>query len=187
MRLLLEHGADTEVGEDSTGYTALHNAAEPRTVWALKLLVQYGAKLDARTNQGETILHIAASNAEDLSIAQALSQADVSGLDLDARNVDGNTAHDLLRERAQQKLVWDGWRFRVWVNGRCIFVHSTEDHIAVIRALETLFHNIQDHQGVPVQERRPALRIAAEHDDDDTDEDDSVEEPVGALPRAWPE
>ncbi|KAK3172308.1 hypothetical protein OEA41_005629 [Lepraria neglecta] len=96
MRLLLERGADTEVAEDSTGYTALHNAVESRTVWAFKLLVQYGAKLDARTNQGETILHIAASNAEDLSISQSLSQADVSGLDLDARNVDGNTAHDLL-------------------------------------------------------------------------------------------
>ena len=187
MMLLLERGVDTEVAEDSTGYTALHNAVESRTVWAFKLPVQYGARLDARTSQGEKILHIAASNAEGLSIAQTLSQADVSGLDLDARNIDGNTAHDLLRERAQQKLLWDEWRFRLWVNGRCIFVHSTEDHIAAIRALETFFHNIQDHQGVPIQERCPALRIAAEHDDDDIDEDDSIEEPVGALPGAWPE
>ena len=60
-------------------------------------------------------------------------------------------------------------------------------NIAVFRALETLFHNIQNHQDVPIQERCPNLRIAAEHDDDDTDEDDSMEEPVGALPGAWPE
>ena len=48
--LLLERGVDTEVAEVSTGYTALHNAVESRTVWAFKTLVQYGARLDTRTS-----------------------------------------------------------------------------------------------------------------------------------------
>lgn len=49
-RLLLERGVDTEVAEVSTGYTALHNAVKSRTVWAFKMLVQYGARLDTRTS-----------------------------------------------------------------------------------------------------------------------------------------
>lgn len=188
MRLLLKSGVDTEAVDTSNRYTPLHYTVEHSEIWALKMLIQYGARLDARTSHGDTILHLAVSRSGSFRFVRALYKVDLSDMDLDARDDDGNTALDLLQERAQQKLTWDGMWFELRLKNQSCILYSIEEHVAIIRAFEALFHKIRKSKGIPPEERYPPLRIAVEHDDD-TDANDKhlTEEPAIALPGSWPE
>ena len=57
VELLLEHGADPNQC-DRNGYTSIHIAAESMSARGLHLLLWYGAKKDARTDDGDTALHL---------------------------------------------------------------------------------------------------------------------------------
>ena len=182
MRLLLKSGVDTEAVNTSNGYTALHYTVKHSKIGALKMLVQYGARLDARTSHGDTILHLAVSRSEIFRFVRGLSKVDLSDMDFDARNDDGNTAFDLLQERAQQRLAPHILGFRLCVNDRHCFLGYVEDHVAIIRAFEALFHKIQESKGIPPEERYPPLRITSEHDVADANDEHPTEEPAIALP-----
>eukprot|EP00696_Hemimastix_kukwesjijk_P005018 gnl/Hemi2/163_TR47_c0_g1_i1.p1 gnl/Hemi2/163_TR47_c0_g1~~gnl/Hemi2/163_TR47_c0_g1_i1.p1 ORF type:complete len:417 (+),score=48.66 gnl/Hemi2/163_TR47_c0_g1_i1:89-1339(+) len=91
----------SESGAGLSGMTPLHFAAEMGMVGVLRLLVQLGASVDARTTDsklwsvyhsgGRTPLHSAAIKGQDQCVEALLT----SGADLSAQDLDGNTAYIL--------------------------------------------------------------------------------------------
>ena len=205
MKSLLERGVDPEI-TDKYGQTAIHHALRNDNLRAFELLTVYGARLDARTSKGETVLHMAVERTRGVAMVHALSKAGIMQLDLDARRNDGKIAFNVLRRRAAETES-NYWKFPI---------RTTEDeshievHVQIIRAFESLFQQIQKHQGVPLEDRYPALPIAALGDEiaaelvEDTypassghaihaasDEDDipgnpDPTEPICTPPGAWP-
>ena len=206
MKSLLEHGVDPEV-TDWKGQTAIHHALHHDNVPALEMLIKYGARLDAKTSEGETVLHMAVEWTREVAMVHALSKAGIMQLDLDAPRNDGEIAFNLLRRRAVKleyyytkcppRTTWDE-------------LHMESD-IQLIRSFESLFQQIQAHQGVPLEDRYPALPIAAlgeemaaepvedtypassDHgiyevsDEDEIPANHHPNEPICAPPGAWPE
>ena len=203
IEMLLEHGVDLEV-TDNDGQTAIHHALRNDNLPAFEMLIKYGARLDARTAEGETILHMAVKWIDEVAMVHALSKAGTMRLDLDAPRHDGKIAFQILRCRAAGA---GGWYTKFPPRDSSY----VEVHIRVIRAFETLFQEIQEHQGVPLEDRYPALPIApllepkaaepvedtypdssshrvhqaADGDDISTNQDST--EPTCAPPGAWPE
>ena len=205
MKSLLERGVDPEI-TDKYGQTAIHHALRNDNLRAFELLTEYGARLDARTSKGETVLHMAVERTTGVAMVHALSKAGIMQLDLNARRDDGKIAFNVLRRRAAETES-NYWKFPI---------RTTEDeshievHVQIIRAFESLFQQIQKHQGVPLEDRYPALPIAVLGDEiaaepvEDTypassghaihevsDEDDSPanqdsNEPICTPPGAWP-
>lgn len=201
--MLLEHGVDTEV-TDNDGQTAIHHALRNDNLPAFEMLIKYGARLDARTVEGETILHMAVQWIDEVAMVHALFKAGIMRLDLDAPRHDGKTAFHILRCRAAGV---GGWYTKFPPRDR----FHIEVHNQVIRAFESLFQRIQEHQGVPLESRYPALPIApllepkfaepvediypassghAVHeatDGDDISTNQDSTEPICAPPGAWPD
>ena len=155
MKFLLEHGIAPEI-TDSYGQTAIHHALHNDNLRAFELLTEYGARLNARTSNGENVLHMAAERTSVVAMVHALSKAGIMQLDLDARRYGGETAFDVLRRRAAETEGFY-WKFppRTTEHGSHI-----EVHVQIIRAFESLFQEIQEHQGVPLEDRYPPLPIA---------------------------
>ena len=203
IKTLLEHGVDTEV-TDNDGLTAIHHALRNDNLPAFEMLIKHGARLDPRTAEGETILHMAVKWIDEVAMIHALSKPGIMQLDLDAPRHDGKTAFHILRCRAAGA---GGWYTKFPPRDR----FHIELHSRIIRAFESLFRHIQEHQGVPLENRYPALLIAAlgeqrsaelvedlypassSHavheatDGDDIPTNQDSTEPVCAPPGAWPE
>ena len=108
MKALLEHGVDIEVTDDY-GQTAIHHTLYSDNLLALEMLIEYGARLDARTSKAETVLHMAARMTEGVAMVRALSKAGIMQLDLNAPLCyRGDTAFDVLRRRAAETKVFSG-------------------------------------------------------------------------------
>ena len=208
MKYLLEHGIDPEVTDDY-GRQAIHHALRNDDVRAFELLTEYGASLDARTSKGKSILHIAVRWTRRVAIVHALSKAGIMQLDLNARQDNGETAFGILKRRAEGYY----WGAHYWEAPSLTTSEKfhLEVHIPIIRAFEALFQEIQEHQGVPLEDRYPALHIAAlgkviaaeqfgdtysgssEHGiyevsgEDDHPTNHNSNEPTCAPPGAWPE
>ncbi len=204
MKLLLEHGIDPEV-TDWDGQTAIHHALRNGNVPAFETLIKYEARLDARASKGETVLHMAVERTREVAMVHALSKAGIMQLDLDARRDNGETAFNVLRRRAAMTESQYS-AFLPWTRKEKFHIH-----IPIIRAFEALFQKIQEHQGVPLEDRYPALHIAApgeqratepvedtypassDHaiheatDRDDIPANHDSNEPICAPPGAWPE
>ena len=203
IEMLLEHGVDPEV-TDNDGRTAIHHALRNDNLPAFEMLIKYGARLDARTAEGETILHMAVEWIDEVAMVHALFKARIMRLDLNARRHDGKTAFHILRCRVAGP---GGWYMKFPPRDR----FNVEVHIRIIRAFETLFQEIQEYQGVPLEDRYPALSIApflepkatepvgdtypassghAVHEatnGDDIPMKQDPTEPICAPPGAWPE
>lgn len=206
MKSLLEYGVDPEI-KDQYGRTAIHHALYNDNLCAFVLLTEYGARLDARTSKGETVLHMAVQRVRKVDIVHALSKPGVMQLDLDAPGHDGKTAFNVLRHRAA-KPEGSSWDVSPMPT---IYKSFIERHVQIIRAFESLFQQIQEHQGISLEERYPPLTVAvlgevtAAESAEDThsassghgiyegsDEVDSPanhnsNEPICVPPGAWPE
>ncbi|CZR65807.1 uncharacterized protein PAC_15707 [Phialocephala subalpina] len=90
VRILLYHGANIEIA-DSQGKTALFNAIKHGSPKSALLLLDHNARADTVTNHGCTILHHAAQHA-DLRCLEVLLRARLTGINIDAKDNDGNTA-----------------------------------------------------------------------------------------------
>ena len=60
IKLLLKYGADTELRDDNTGNTALHNALCSFSGKTINLLIDHGADINALTKDGKTAIQLAA-------------------------------------------------------------------------------------------------------------------------------
>ena len=96
-RLLLAHGADIESRENE-GMTPLIRAILWNSHRLLRLLLEWHADHTATTLSGDTILHVAAKNA-DAETIRILAEADLPGLSITTANLDGVTAVNLMKDR----------------------------------------------------------------------------------------
>ena len=177
---LIRNGADPEIS-DEEGWTALLHTFHMLDAEAFQTLVRAGARLDVRTHSGFTILHIAvlstSSLRDTINIVEAMRDVDLRGLDLDARDEDGCTAFDLLKKR--NGISWESYcegKKRLLGPLRFILPVQRDHHeVDIIRSLESLFHHIQDSQGIPLEQQYPPL---ADYLCENPDED--------VVPGAWP-
>ncbi len=77
VRLLIDHGADANVGKCFTDETPLHEAARHGHTEVVQLLLERGARAGARNKNGVTALHFAVraghKDASDLLLAHGAS------------------------------------------------------------------------------------------------------------------
>ena len=95
--LLLAHGADIESRENE-GMTPLIRATRCNSHGVLRLLLEWHADHTVTTLRGDTILHVAAKNADTETI-RILAEADLPGIDIRVANLDGATAMSVMRDR----------------------------------------------------------------------------------------
>lgn len=158
---------------------ALPHAIENDYPKVMKVLFHAGARLDVKTNKGNTIAHLAVIFSTSSDLAKALSVIDLGRLDLDLKNQDGHTAFDLLRKR--NGLKWENYCriYKLWQTRKYWTLNrkrmNTKNGYQVILALEALLHQIQGSQGVPKDQQYLPL---GEYLSDDKDED--------PVPGAWP-
>lgn len=94
VRVLLEAGADPDQ-TDSDGLTALHAAAAySEHSETIKLLLEHGASIEARTNRADTPLHYAASSRYPANLIMLLD----AGADPAARDDQGQTPLDIAED-----------------------------------------------------------------------------------------
>ena len=94
---IIQYGADLN-GSDRFGETALLTAVHENAHETITQLFNAGVDYTRRTTGGSTILHWAANEA-DLQTLQLLTRARMKGVDVEAKNVDGNTAAELAANR----------------------------------------------------------------------------------------
>ena len=95
--LLLAHGADIESRENE-GMTPLIRAIRWNSHGVLRLLLEWHANHTATTLKGDTILHVAARNA-DIETIRMLAETELLGIDTTAKNLDGATAMNVMKGR----------------------------------------------------------------------------------------
>ncbi|CAF9931026.1 hypothetical protein IMSHALPRED_008344 [Imshaugia aleurites] len=183
VQQLIELGADLEM-MDQNGESAIMYALHEPCPKSFEVLARAGARLDVQNTAGNTILHIIILRTwgyrDFVKLYEVLlHNVDFTMLDLHARNADGHTALDLLKLR--NGLKWDGYcdskgiqRKRKGASGgrRCYFPGN---EIRFIHAMEDLFKDIQDAQGVAEEDRYPPL---SEYLSGDVEHE--------AVPGAWP-
>ncbi|KAF6219454.1 hypothetical protein HO133_003920 [Letharia lupina] len=175
IQQMIDLGADLEM-VDENGESAIMYALHDMSPKSFEVLARAGARLDVRNVAGNSILHLVIKCTYSISffyeLYQVLRNADLTKLDLHARNADGHTAFDLLKMR--NGLKWDGYceskGIPDWRRPR-----NDSDEMDFIRASEVLFHDIQDLQDVPEEDRYPPL---GEHLSGDDEEE--------VVPGAWP-
>ena len=88
LKLLLENGCTCdEEAKDHHGWTCLHEASEQGHVEVIKLLLKNGSKVEAKDDQGDTVLHTAVKSSSEVYKILLDSTNDV-----DATDVVGRTA-----------------------------------------------------------------------------------------------
>lgn len=175
IQQLIDFGADLEM-VDENGESAIMYALHYMSPGSFEVLARAGARLDVRDVAGNTILHLVITRTYTIDpfyeLYQVMRNADLTKLDLHARNADGHTAFDLLKMR--NGLKWDGYceskGIPEWRRPR-----NGSDDMDFIRATEELLHDIQDLQDVPEEDRYPPLGEYLSGDDEEE-----------VVPGAWP-
>ena len=161
LKQLIELGSDIEI-TDERGWTAIMYAVCNSSPSAFGVFARAGARVDLKSAKGSTILHLAVGNeystrARDVpGLCESFRDADLTKLDLDAKDEDGRRAFDLLRIRNGPN--WEDYcahigRFRY----RPLNEEEFEAELEAISALEQLLHHVQQVQGVPEADRYPPL------------------------------
>lgn len=182
LEQLIKHGADIEIA-DQEGKTAIMHAVESSSLEGFDVLARAGARLDLKTITGSTILHFVIKNEqmgirwarrERGGLCEAISNADLTKLDLDAKDEDGNRAFDLLRIRNGPQ--WEEYCRSKHIRTSFALKGYRRIHRKVaICALEKILHQIQEVQGVQEADQYPPLGEYMGRGADDT-----------TVPRAWP-
>ena len=201
MRQLLEFGADTELA-DKGGLTPLHHAIGARNTECCKLLGRAGANANVRTDKGSTILHTAIKSATHADILQAVSELDLSSVALGAKDNSGCTAFELFEIRAgrhqDDENVFPGIGYNdefygsSWWDDDSLnevltyYVENIDTELQILLSFQNLLQQVQEGQGVPIEDRYPLLNLTRESIMIDQNEDMSPETVMPSVPGAWP-
>ena len=102
---LIQHGADLNIGE-RFGETPLQGAVFENAHETITELLTAGADYTLKTIFGNTILHWAANEADQQTLT-LLAEAQMRGVDVDAKNADGITATELAATRCEHdEALW---------------------------------------------------------------------------------
>ena len=203
MLHLLDRGADTELC-DQWGLTPLHHAICDESVVSCQILGQAGANANVRNDTGGTILHTAIRSATHADILQALSKLDLAGVELDAKDKYGCTAFDHFKIRAGRRRndqntfpagsSMDFGMPRWWFNeyyseGKVLdcSVENIDTELQILLSFQNLLQQIQEAQGIPIEDRYPLLSLTRECLTVDHNEDKPLEPITSIIPGAWPE
>ena len=205
MRQLLELGADVELC-DRLGVTPLHHAIFVGNAEGCKILGRAGANVSVQDQLCGTILHTAIRNATHPDIIQAVSELDLSGIELGAKDGSGYTAFEILQIRAGERrndqhvpiarlyplhrFKLPGWYFYKHFKEAYVLFSSGEDiypELQILSLLQNLLQQVQEAQGVPVEDRYPLLTLTREFPMVDDNEDSPLEPVTPVMPGAWPE
>lgn len=197
MTLFLDSGVNTEL-KDLEGKTALYYAIMSSNTCAFNVLVLAGARLDPRMTDGSTVLHLAVRYANEISIVQALVEADTAGIEVEARDGHGYSAFDLMKQRARRHLTirksflyppfcttttirdHRDWRHRYFASA-----DTPEEEVEIVAVFGALFRKLQDERNVPADARYPALESPLESLEPEGGESDTVQDEMAAMPGAW--
>ena len=161
LNQLIGLGSNIEIA-DEVGMTAIMHAVFCSSCDAFGVLARAGARLDLKSAKGSTILHLAVAHEYYWSaafvprICESFRDADLTKLDLDAKDNDGHRAFDLLRMRNGPN--WEDYCKHIglrWIPP--LNEDELEDELEAISALEDLLHHVQEVQGVPEADRYPPL------------------------------
>ena len=162
VSLLLANGANINASK-SSGMTAFHLAIIHNNSAVLKILLddprlEYERKLKS----GSTAINLAAGYS-DLETLKILQAANLSNIDLDAVDADGNTALDIARWRRDYNEAWANWAIEP----------VDEDPEAWYKAFKELINSIRVSQGKDVLEDSESERwtIPGVYDDSDVPDD----------------
>ena len=100
LRLLLEHGADVNV-PNNTGWTPLHRASCNGAPEVVRLLLEHGADINVPNKDGWTPLHLASSKKGPEVVRVLLEH----GADVEAKDKNGETALQVATDRGHDKVV----------------------------------------------------------------------------------
>ena len=139
VSLLLGKGAGINASELG-GRTAFHNAIIYSCPAILKILLDNpGLDYECKLENGYTAIHVAASYS-DLETMEILQAANLSNIDLDAVDADGDTALDIARWRRDYNENW----------ANCMIEPRDEDPAAWYEAFKELINSIRVSQGKDV-------------------------------------
>ena len=184
MRQLLELGADTELCDD-WGLTPLHHAIYVENAEACKILGRAGANTNAQTNTDGTILHTAIRGATyQPDIIQAVSELDLSGIELGAKDISGFTAFELFKTRSGGRRPYRGSGIPGWWFNKYLDIDT---ELQIVSSFQTLLQRGQEAQGIPIQDRYPLFSLTRESLTFAHIEGWSSETVMPSIPGAWPE
>lgn len=139
---LIKNGADVNAYVDKTEETPLHNAlakaGRPYYLYVVKILVENGANVNAKTKpgiptgafmrdvrtKGETPLHRAAAYADEATVSYLISK----GADLEARDAHGNTPLSWASEHLRPGTILALLAYGQHRIGEAHKVKNTSDH-----------------------------------------------------------
>ena len=200
MEQLLELGAHTELC-DERGLTPLHHAISVGNVEGCKILGRAGANPNVQTKQGCTILHTAIMTANHAGIIQTVPELDLSGVELDAKDDSGCTAFEHFKIRAggrrdDQNIFPGCLPSRIFGMPRWSFdqgylldcpIASIDTELQVLSSFQNLLQQVQEAQGIPVEDRYPHFSLTRESIMVDHNEDMLLETDMPVMPGAWPD
>ena len=172
MRQLLELGADTELC-DELGMTPLCHAICTENAEACKVLGRAGANANVQNQLYGTILHTAIRSIRYPDTILAISELDLSGIDLGAKDNSGCTAFELFMIRAGKRrnnnisivrlhstvrFPSSPWYFSSAFKRVHTLICSAADleiELDVLWSFQTLLQQVQEAQGIPIEDRYP--------------------------------
>ena len=195
MRQLLELGANIELA-GQWGLTPLCYAIYVGNTEACKILGRAGANANVQTDTGHTILHLAIEFAPDANIIQAVSELDLSRIELGAKNKSGCTVYELFKFRAARQCNHSHLFARLYPYDkiqqvldlyRDYDVKDIDTELQILLSFQNLLQQVQEAQRIPIEDRYPLLNLTRESLLFDQNEDSSPETIMSSVPGAWPE
>ncbi len=204
MEQLLELGADTELC-DQWGLTPLHHAISEENAESCKILGRAGANANGQNSTGGTILHTVIRSATHADIIQAVSELDLSSVELGVKDSSGRTAFEHLKFRAggrrNHRYVLPArlppmhygmprwWYNKNFAKGNILYcsVENIDIELQILSSFQNLLPQVQEAQGIPIEDRYPLLSLTHECLTVDHTENKPLEPVTPIMPGAWPE
>ena len=181
--------------------TALHHAIFVGNAEGCKILGRAGANANVQDHTGGTILHTALRCATRPDIIQAMSELNLSGVELGVKDSSGCTAFEYLKIRAEGRRnhryilparlppmrygLYRWWYNEILAKGNVfeLSVENIDVELQILSSFQNLLQQVQEAQGIPREDRYPVVSLARECLMVDYNEDCSPE----TVPGAWPD